>query len=43
MEIETAFPFMALAFAGAGILWAHFSGKALDRKIEAERKNRTSD
>lgn len=43
MSIETAFPFMALTYAVVMVLWAHFSGKALERKIEAERRDRASE
>ncbi|WP_274379245.1 hypothetical protein [Rhodophyticola sp. CCM32] len=39
MSIEIAVPFMALALAGAGIIWAHVSGKALDRKLEQSRQD----
>ena len=34
---EIAVPLAALAYAGVAILWAHRSGQALERRLEAAR------
>jgi hypothetical protein len=39
MSVEVWFPFAALAFAALGILWAHLSGKALDRRRNQDRRD----